>query len=461
MATSKELRESRAKIVKESRALLEKVKTEKRDMNSEEVQAFERMDADIEKYGAEIAAVEREERTAARESELEQRAGRVTDYERPGGHATTLERRASAEYRAAFDAWLRYGPSYETRALQAGGDVGGGFIVPPQQFVANLIKFVDNLVFFRKFATVYTVTSAQSLGAPSLDADPEDGDWTNELSTGTESTAMAFGKRELYPHPVAKRIKISNKLIQIAPQLQFSGSGFSVGNFGSQPGGLPPGNNGSLSQPGGSGAGIPGVGAANTYGAAGSGSAEDLVRWRLAYKFAVTEEKAFLNGTGVQQPLGLFTASPNGIDTSRDVSTGNTTTNIQADNLFEVLYSLKPQYQQRATWIFHRTTIKAIRQLKDGTGQYLWQPGIQAGQPDLILTRPYLQSEYAPNTYTTGSYIGLLGDLSFYWIADAEQMQVQRLVELYAEQNLIGFIGRLETDGMPVLAEAFARVKLA
>jgi HK97 family phage major capsid protein len=70
-------------------------------------------------------------------------------------------------------------------------------------------------------------------------------------------------------------------------------------------------------------------------------------------------------------------------------------------------------------------------------------------------------SEYAPNTFTTGLYVGLIGDWSQYWIVDALDLTIQRLVELYAETNQTGFIGRMETDGAPVLAEAFARVKLA
>jgi HK97 family phage major capsid protein len=69
-------------------------------------------------------------------------------------------------------------------------------------------------------------------------------------------------------------------------------------------------------------------------------------------------------------------------------------------------------------------------------------------------------SEYAPNTFTSGKYVGILGDFRFYWIADALDMQIQRLVELYAETNQVGLIGRLETDGMPVLSEAFTRVTL-
>jgi HK97 family phage major capsid protein len=86
---------------------------------------------------------------------------------------------------------------------------------------------------------------------------------------------------------------------------------------------------------------------------------------------------------------------------------------------------------------------------------------VRAGEPDRILNLPVAMSENAPNTMTTGLYVGMLGDFSHYWIADALDMQVQRLTELYAETNQTGFIGRMESDGMPVLAEAFVRVKLA
>jgi HK97 family phage major capsid protein len=143
------------------------------------------------------------------------------------------------------------------------------------------------------------------------------------------------------------------------------------------------------------------------------------------------------------------------------VSTDNTTTEITADNLINVKFTLKQNYWPRARWIFHRDAVKMIRKLKDSQDQYLWQPGIAANIPDRILETPYLISEYAPNTFTAALYVGIIGDFSFYWIVDALDMQVQRLVELYAETNQVGFIGRAETDGMPVLEEAFVRVKLA
>ncbi len=168
-----------------------------------------------------------------------------------------------------------------------------------------------------------------------------------------------------------------------------------------------------------------------------------------------------MTGHGSGQPLGIFTASAQGISTGRDVSTGNTTTSIQTDGLLEAKYTLKVQYRGRARWIFHRDALKQVAKLKDGDGQYIWQQGITAGTPDRLLNLPYLESEYAPNTFTTGLYAGILGDFQHYWIADALDLQVQRLSELYAATNQTGFIGRLEVDGMPVLEEAFVRVKLA
>ncbi len=296
----------------------------------------------------------------------------------------------------------------EVRALQADSDVAGGFTVAPQQWVNQLIKNIDDQVFIRQRATKYRLTSAASLGVPTLAANPADADWTTELAIGNEDSTMSFGKRELNPHPLAKLEKVSNKLLAMSAM------------------------------------GI-----------------DALVRERLAYKFAVTQEKNFLTGSGSNQPLGLFTASANGITTARDVSTGNTTTSITFDGLIEAKFSLKGAYWNRADWLFHRDALKMITKLKNGEGDYIYRESVRDGEPDRLLGRPVMMSEYAPNTFTTGLYVGMLGDYSQYWIADALDFQVQVLKELFAATNQVGYIGRMETDGMPVLNEAFARVKLA
>ncbi len=412
--SSLELRQKKAKLVHDARDVYKRAEDEKRDLSAEDQGVFDRLMTDAEKLDSEI---ERMEKLETIERSLSQSQGRVTTASQPGAKPDEVRGekpkrlRETDEYRDAFNRYLMGGReevSYdELRALQADSQIAGGYTVAPEQFMNDLIIFVNNMVFMRGLARIEKVTNAQSLGVPALDNDPADSDWTSELNTGSEDSTMTFGKRELIPHPVAKRIKVSNKLLRL------------------------------------------------------STGSESLVRERLAYKFGVTLEKAYLLGSGTNQPLGIFTASNNGVPTGQDVSTGNTATAVQADNLFNVKFSLKFQHQQAGVWIFNRTVIRDIMKLKDGEGRYLWQPGLTAGTPNTLLDRPVYMSEYAPNTMTTGLYVGAFFNPAFYWIADSITLEMQRLVELYAEANQVGLIGRWETDGMPVLSEAFARVALA
>lgn len=111
--------------------------------------------------------------------------------------------------------------------------------------------------------------------------------------------------------------------------------------------------------------------------------------------------------------------------------------------------------------MFHRHAVKQVRLLRDNDGQFLSQPNMQSGQPATIAGLQFIMSEFMPNTFTTCKYVGIIGDFSKYWMVDSLTLRAQRLVELYAESNQVGFIGRLECDGAPTLAEAFPRVKLA
>lgn len=332
--------------------------------------------------------------------------------------------RMTEAYEAAWRSWLLLGglgigeetrnllqrgiDQNEVRALQADLDVAGGFLYPSEQFVARLIQEKDNILFIRQRANIISVTGSDAFGVAELENDPDDADWTAEIRTGTEDSSMSFGKRQMRCHPLAKRIKISKKLVRLA----------AIG-------------------------------------------IEALIRNRLAYKLALPEEKAFLTGTGSSQPLGIFVASNSGISTARDVSTGNTTTAIKADNLRECKYSLKAQYRRSGRWCFHRDAIKIISKLKTGEGDYLWQQGLRVGDPDTLLGYPIDESEYAPSTFTTGLYVGALGDWSQYWIFESLAMTVQVLTELYAETNQNGYIARAEVDGAPIDENAWVRMTLA
>lgn len=409
----KALREERGALVVQMQAITEKAQAEKRDLNNEEAdqhgKIFDQIESkrkliEVEERSAEIA---RQEADAAGKA-AEERARKARETGVPDNGEPDEVRAARM---AAFRRYLMSGThgmsDDERRALAVTPDTGGGYLLAPAEFVQTLIKALDNAVFIRGEATKYGVSNSNGLGAPSLDNDPADFDWTTELATGSEDSTMSFGKRELKPHPMAKRIKVSKQLLRT--------------------GGLP---------------------------------VDAIVMQRLAYKMGITQEKAFLTGDGNNKPLGVFTASNDGISTARDVSTGNTATAISFDGLIEAKMSTKAQYWTKGKWLFHRDAVKMLTKLKDGEGEYLWRMSVRDGEPDTILGRPLMISEYVPNTFTSGLYVGMFGDFSNYWIADLLDLQVQRLTELYAESNQDGFIGRYEGDGMPVLEEAFARVKL-
>lgn len=451
--TIKEMLEKRAKIFMDCRAIYDKAEKEKRELSSEEKANTDKALGEADELKKQVEAMEQDEarsnKLKALGAELDERRGRRSDPSRPsddGGKKDefrTIDLKpdvygnkrsiriasdktvSNIEYERQFSRYLISANPYglqsrmlsddelnmteEQRALQADLPTAGGYVTAPPIFVASLIQAVDNLVYMRQLATM--LQPGNGAGIPSLDADPADPTWTAELDIGSFDSTMVFGKRELKPHVLAQGIKVSKTLLR------------------------------------------PSMGAINVDG---------VVRERLAYKQAVVMENAYLNGHGGGQPLGVFTASTNGISTGRDVSTDNTTTAMTADGIKNAKWTLKPQYYGNARWMFHRDGIKQLDKLKDGNGNYLLQPAYaQASGVDRLMGFPVILSEYAPNTFTTGLYVGIFGDFSKYQIQDSLNMEIQVLMELYAGTNQNGYLSRFESDGLPVLEEAFVRVKLA
>ncbi len=458
--TVKQLAEKRQKLVADARAILDLADKEKRSMTTDESAKYDKLmgEADAvfaqmqEAHGSEARRKRLEESEAAaarllpRESGLggERGDGDTDPEERAAGrgagrygnerelryHPSVGGRRvvgaservfefdgvtASPEYRAAFGRFLRTGDKTEcerlhSRAMQADSGPDGGFLIIPQQMAAGILKAADDAVWIRALATVIPIAAAASLGSPTLESNPADAEWTGEVSAVTNDSATKVGKRELKPTQIAKAIQLSRRLMRLAPNV------------------------------------------------------ETFVQDRLTYKFAITMEKGYLTGDGANKPLGLFTASSFGISTARDFATDNTSTAITDLGIINTFYSLKKAYRDDPTcrWLFHRDAIKQVRKLKDSVGGYLWKPGrgIEGNDGDTLMGKPVAESEYCPNTFTTGQYVGLFGAFRYYWVADSLAMEIQRLEEIAARTNQVEFIGRAESDGMPVIEEAFSRVKL-
>lgn len=409
---SNELKEQRAKTVADARALVDKAEEEKRDLNDEERAKYDEIMAAAGKLADQVKDEERKVELARQEAEID-----ADSETRDRGDRETRDR--AVLQRDGFRSWLARGAEgaaredpeafaeLERRAQSVGADTEGGYLVAPQEFVNQLIRNIDDVTYIRSWSTVRQLTMATSLGVPTLESSLDDYEWTTEIAPAAEDKGLRFGKRELHPKPLAKLILISNRLLRLSAQ-----------------------------------------------------DIEGLVRSELALVLGYTYEKAFLTGDGANGPLGVFTASPDGIPTSRDVSTDNTATALTTDGLIEAKFALKAAHRRTARWLFHRDAIKQIAKLKDGEGQYIWSGAVREGEPDRLLGLPYFESEFVPNTFTTGQYVGMLGNFQYYWIAEEAGLQIQRLVELFARTNQIGLIGRPQIDAMPVLPEAFVRVQL-
>jgi len=451
-----ELKTKRMELVKANRALMDRAKADSGIMPAEDAEEYDRrqdevmnLSANIERYAAQARA----ESLIATPEPVRSRGGGPLPLEEPSqtpaakaspitltygeqltvrdGRRTREPRQitlransphmavASNEYRENFRRYALGGHPDPQAVMQVGDDTRGGYLAPVQMS-AQLIQFVDDLLFMRRISNVLPpLDRAVSLGVPSYDTDYADFDWTPEVPAAdiTEDTAPRFGRRNFTPHLSSKRTDISMQLLR---QSMLDLEGF--------------------------------------------------IAQRLAYKYAGTEETAFLTGSGSERPLGVFTASADGIPTSRDVvaagataNGGNSQTELHGDDFVTVLYNEKEQYRSNGSWIFGRNVAREIFLLKDGLGRYIWDDtAIRTGGVATLLGRPYYVSEFAPNTLTAGLYTAIFGDFrAGYWIADSMGLEIQRLNEIGALQNRVVFLARRWTDGMPVLAEAFTRLRMA
>ncbi len=407
MADLKELHELRCKSIADARVLLDTAEKAKRSLSTEEDTQYN-LHMDDEKRFAEEIKRETDLQDAERRT-AEMAAAKNGD----GGGGENRDLTPEAELRSkAFRTLLIQGPQAlspeEHRSLVTGNPEQAGYLNSPQEFVQQLIERVRDEVFIEKESTGHTTTNANGLGFPSLEVYPDQISMISEIGAAPEDTAIKFGKREFKPHLAKKLIKISDKMLR-----------------------------------------------------ADGMDAEAIVLNAVTYIIGITKEYMFMLGSGNQEPLGLFVASDKGIPTGRDISTDMTATDFTPDALKNVKYSLKSQYMKTAKWLFHRDGVRQIAKLKDGEGRYMFETANQVGAVDQLLGRPMMMSEYVPNTFTASQYVGMFGDFSKYWTVNSMALRILRLNELYAATSEVGFRFEVEFDGMPVLSEAFTRIKTA
>lgn len=152
------------------------------------------------------------------------------------------------------------------------------------------------------------------------------------------------------------------------------------------------------------------------------------------------QNKHFTTGDAGAKPKGIVTASTLGI-------TAASATAVTADELLQLVHKVDPAYRPGATWMMHDDILLEVRKLKDGNGQYLWQPGLMQNMPNLLYGYLYVVNQSMDSTIAAGKKTFLFGQLSKYKLRDVATIRLKRLDERYAEKDQVAFIAFMRSDG--------------
>ena len=385
-----ELREKRAKAWDAAKAFLDSKRGADGMMSAEDAATYDRMEADVVNLGREI---ERLERQSAIDRELSQPVGKpLTARPEPGADQGKTGT-ATDEYKAAFWRTMRAKsvPHEVLNALQVGVESEGGYLAP-DEYQRTLIEALEEQNIFRQLAHVIS-TSSGDRKIPVV-ASKGTASWIDEEAAYPESDD-SFGQVSIGAYKLATMLKVSEELL--------NDSVFDLPSY---------------------------------------------IAREFARRIGAAEEEAFFTGNGTGKPTGVLNAT-GGAETG---VTAASATAITMDEVMDLYYSLRAPYRRNAVFIMNDSTIKAIRKLKDGNSQYLWQPGMKEGEPDRLLGYRLVTSTHMPVIAADAKPI-LFGDLTSYWIADREGRSMQRLNELYAATGQVGFRVTQRVDGRLVQTE--------
>jgi len=441
--TAKELREKRAALVPEMRALTDKANDAEQEFAGEDEERWRKINADYDTLTRQIEMAERLEHVDADQTApvADPKVGRddldngtpedrddADEDDDDGPPAATMRGAdASPEDRAlAFQAWarvqaerpitnrhrkaaervglnlnytslrlklltrseLRRMRGAERRAAMSTSDGTGGETIP-EGFVSNFETALLAYGGVRKVATVLRTDKGNALPWPTTN------DTGNKGALIAESTADA--EQNVATSSITlNAYKYTSKIIKVPAEL-LEDSAFDLVSF------------------------------------CGERCGERVGR--------ITADH-FTTGTGSAQPNGIVTASTAG-------KTAASATAIAANELIELLHSVDPAYrgQPGFGWMFHDNVLLYIRKLKDDDGQYLWQPGMRADVPDTLYGYPYTINQSMASSIAASAKTVLVGLLKKYIVRDVRSLRLKHLKERYAEYDQEAFIAYSRHDG--------------
>lgn len=285
--------------------------------------------------------------------------------------------------------------------LRVDEDVAGGYLVAGGEVFDELLRQEAKVSVMRAISRVLPpLVGAESLPIPSVEAAMANAEWTSELGVGATDATAAFGRRNLVPHPINKRVRTSARLLRIQPK------------------------------------------------------SETWVLEMIAEAIATPQEVGFLQGSGTGEPLGITS------DPAVPVFTTTAIGGITSADITAWLTKLPARFLRRAQVLTSVDFLRHVLNLVDGgVRPFMPYMGRLLNLP-VQLTDGLPAVVDANDALVPGAVAAIVGDFSWFWIVDDADVRIQRLVELYAETGEVGFDARQETDGLAVIPTAFYVLKI-
>ncbi len=394
----KKLREKRAKLVTDAKAILAQP-----SMTKEEEAKFDALMADADAAEIEIA---RHERVMASEADLNsriaQRAGREHISE---DQAKDEARKLSAAYlnyvrfgiagisnedrelmQRLYVADPRMGGMPSVRGAQSTGSGSGGAFTVPDEAMRPIVEAMKAFGGMRAVATVVGTATGADLPIPTDNDTGVTGEIITENSDHNDGD-FTFGQ------VVLQSFLYSSKIVKVSRQLL-------------------------------------------------QDSSVDLNAYigrKLGMRLGRIQNTHFTTGDGSSKPRGVVVAATQGGATTASA------TAVAYDELVDLMHSVDPAYQPTAKWMMNFAALGVVRKLKDSANMPVWAP-MTNGAPDQLLGRPYVINQDVASIAGSSKSI-LYGDFSNYHIRDAGGVILLRLEERYAEKLQVGFLAFMRSDG--------------
>ena len=443
ITSAKQLREDRAPLAHQIMSLNDKVQAENRDFNAEEREQWDRLNSEYNLFTNRIQIAERTESILTEQNspiDSQPKNSGAAPAAIPGrgdydgrkaleGYENHREEPTSADRALAMQAWARVqeGMSIENsheracrltgvnprekwfhakiddrpysqvrrdfRNALSGNSVVGGAGTRPEGFVNSLEMALLAYAQMRQVADVLRTTDGNPITWPTVDNTSNTGRVVGENQTNTAETQPTFGKLVLSAY------EYTSDFILI-PNSFLTDSAF---NLASE------------------------------------------IAMMLGERLGRREAIETTTGAGTTRCKGVVTCAGTGV-------TSGAATVITSDELIDLYHSLDPSNRGGASvgWMFHDTCLKYFRKLKDADGQYLWQPGLMAGEPDTLYGKPVTINQsmepLVSNLPVTAKKHVLFGDYSKFIIRLVGNDRFFRLDERYRDTDQTAFICFREMD---------------